>query len=526
MSEKKEVLDDYEKIRQENIERNRSFLDSIGIQNVKADIDSSQRVSKPRATSKGISSSKKRNAAAVPLPPRRSGRVTIERLRKEIEDASSSASADFDQLEQKREELKKMMSQKASNAYEPEVTPVSEQTRHTSDPISIHAPVNEVGRSNENENVGSGLVSLFRSFHNEKKGISSSSSLKYRSNIENLRLDEADVAKVVPQRVTSLTFHPADDRTLIICGDKQGHVGFWNATNMDDANSEIYLYQPHFRNVSCLHVDCALPHKLWSTGYDGTIRAMDIESQAFIEKYRPLDDLNDTSFHDCAFNLNTLYLGCGNGDVMMYDAKSGTAGWKSSAHDAKINSLQVHPCDENIVVSASSGMNGYIAAHDIRKVSSGGKWKPLFTLNSHSRSINAAYLSPKGEYLVSVSLDNTVVVWSDIMNNWKQPPAKVSTSFHHDNHTGRWLSTFKPNFDPKAKSSSCVSFSLGSMAKPRRVEVFTLADCCSESSFPTIDPVINLAGENLASVCSRNCFHPSKNIFAGGNSSGRVHLFR
>ena len=33
-------------------------------------------------------------------------------------------------------------------------------------------------------------------------------------------------------------------------------------------------------------------------------------------------------------------------------------------------------------------------------------------------------------------------------------------------------------------------------------------------------------GEWLNSVCSINAFHPTIPILAGGNSSGRVHIFR
>jgi hypothetical protein len=32
--------------------------------------------------------------------------------------------------------------------------------------------------------------------------------------------------------------------------------------------------------------------------------------------------------------------------------------------------------------------------------------------------------------------------------------------------------------------------------------------------------------DSLASVCSRNGFHPTLNIIIGGNSSGRVHIIR
>ena len=195
-----------------------------------------------------------------------------------------------------------------------------------------------------------------------------------------------------------------------------------------------------------------------------------------------------------------------------------------------MNSLQVHPQHEHILISASTGMSGFITVHDMRKVSSstssGSTWKPLFTLNKHSKSINAAYLSPgRGEHLVSVSLDNTVNVWKGMMTHSGKEP-EVFTSFRHDNHTGRWLSTLKPTFDPHADNTAFSSFLLGSLVKPRRMELYTLPTSSSSSS-PTVDTVIPLSGEHLGSVCSRNCFHPSqKNVIAGGNSSGKVHLFR
>ena len=31
--------------------------------------------------------------------------------------------------------------------------------------------------------------------------------------------------------------------------------------------------------------------------------------------------------------------------------------------------------------------------------------------------------------------------------------------------------------------------------------------------------------EYLASVCSLNIFHPTRNVLVGGNSSGRIHVF-
>jgi len=92
-----------------------------------------------------------------------------------------------------------------------------------------------------------------------------------------------------------------------------------------------------------------------------------------------------------------------------------------------------------------------------------------------------------------------------------------------DNHTGRWLSAFKPTFDPKFPSC----YALGSMQKQRVVELFHInRNSSSSTSMISSQLICQLASDSLQSVCSRNAFHPHLNIVAGGNSSGRVHVFR
>jgi WD40 repeat protein len=165
-------------------------------------------------------------------------------------------------------------------------------------------------------------------------------------------------------------------------------------------------------------------------------------------------------------------------------------------------------------------VGGVIALHDIRKMSGsrskGSSSSLLHSVDQHSKSINAAYISPDGEFLVSVSQDNTVKVVRNFMGD------KAAThTLKHNNVTGRWLSTFRTAFDPKAPSS----FVLGSMVQPRRIEVFRPEYDGSKNTVSLMTDAV-LEGEYLGSVCSRNCFHPSANIVAGGNSSGRVHIFR
>jgi hypothetical protein len=133
--------------------------------------------------------------------------------------------------------------------------------------------------------------------------------------------------------------------------------------------------------------------------------------------------------------------------------------WNKSAQEgSKLNSVRYHPIQEHQVICGGFGKFVCITVHDMRKV--GATFKPLYQHDLHSKSIHAAYVSPDGDYVVSVSLDNTVRATSNFLSS-----SPTSVVMRHDNHTGRWLSTFKPSFDPKRANT----FALGSMDKPRKV---------------------------------------------------------
>ena len=154
--------------------------------------------------------------------------------------------------------------------------------------------------------------------------------------------------------------------------------------------------------------------------------------------------------------------------------------------DIRLNSVQQHTTEQHLLVTASAGGTGHICVHDIRKA--GPSWKPLQTLNEHKKSINCAYVSPDGQYLVSVSQDNTIRTWANVFTT--TPTTKTASSYsccvtQHDNHTGRWLTTFRPAFDAKHGSA----YAMGSMGRPRRIEVFVPSCSTSHGSSSTATTV-------------------------------------
>lgn len=221
------------------------------------------------------------------------------------------------------------------------------------------------------------------------------------------------------------------------------------------------------------------------------------------------------SYLDASFSSDSTlaYLGGSNGAVTLVDMRVKSLVASMACQNTRINSVQLLPSDETKLIVSGGGKDGSITIHDVRKRSI--KWPVLRTIDEHRKSINAAYASPDGQYLVSVSQDDTVHVMHSFLSDTMK-----KTVLRHNNQTGRWLSTFRPCFDEKMSSS----FMLGSLDQPRVIQIFT----ASMSSTETVQAALSvtLRGEFLGSVCSRNAFHSSLDVVAGGNSSGRVHIFR
>ena len=151
---------------------------------------------------------------------------------------------------------------------------------------------------------------------------------------------------------------------------------------------------------------------------------------------------------------------------------------------------------------------------DIRMFQNGrkGKSPPPLSTQHAGKSVNSAFFSPSGSTLLSTTMSNTLDITKDAHLSNKKI-LKPTRRIRHDNHTGRWLSTFMAQWHP-----SMDIFVVGSMRKPRAIELF---DNDGEE-------LRAIQGESLTAVASRCCFHPSQDklILVGGNSSGRVTVVR
>lgn len=177
------------------------------------------------------------------------------------------------------------------------------------------------------------------------------------SQISQLKIDSEEcVAKVVPDRIYSVAFHPSSSKIITCAGDKQGYIGLWDVDSTSEVTDGVYLFRPHSSPVSNLEwTKCGT--KLLSSSYDGTVKLFDISSQKFTEIFASYDE--SPEFKDrLGYGLDeghkfwiqytcfgpsesTLYLSTSVGGVVQVDLRSkGKIAFDLNLSEKKINSVR------------------------------------------------------------------------------------------------------------------------------------------------------------------------------------------
>ncbi|XP_005999745.1 WD repeat-containing protein 76 [Latimeria chalumnae] len=329
---------------------------------------------------------------------------------------------------------------------------------------------------------------------------------RYKASLNKMAITEKHVAKIIKHRIFSIAIHPSETKVLVAAGSKWGEIGLWDLNNQvgDDG---VYLFEPHSRPVNCLCFSPFNPAELLSGSYDGSMRCGDVVKAVFDEVYRN-EETSVSSFDFLAEDASTLILSHLDGDVSLVDRRTpGTSHeWWAALNIGMIRTVHVHPVERHYFIAAGAGK---VCIYDVRHLKQKGT-KPVTSLNEHTKSVNSAYFSPvTGHKVLTTCTDDRLRVYNASSVTDDIP---LLVSIRHNNYTGRWLTKFRAVWDPKQENC----FVVGSMARPRQIEVF----------HDTGSLVHNFMNEDyLGSVCSINAMHPSRNILVGGNSSGRVHVF-
>lgn len=339
---------------------------------------------------------------------------------------------------------------------------------------------------------------------NTKKELPSIKS--YKANLSGMVISEDTVYKVTKGPILSLALHPSEIKTLVAAGAKSGQVGLWDLTHQPKEDG-TYVFQPHSQPVSCLYFSPTNPAHILSLSYDSTIRCGDFSSAVFEEVYRN-ERSSFSSFDFLGEDASTLIVGHWDGSMSLVDRRTPGTSYEKfiSSSLRKIRTVHVHPVHRQYFITA--GLRD-IHIYDARHLNPRGS-QPLISVTEHTKSIASAYFSPlTGNRIVTTCADCKLRIFDSSCISSQIP---LLTTIRHNTITGRWLTRFQAVWDPKQEDCLIV----GSMAHPRQVEIFHETGKRVHSF---------LDGECLVSVCSINAMHPTRYILAGGNSSGKIHVF-
>ncbi|KAL7425352.1 hypothetical protein ACHAXM_005531 [Skeletonema potamos] len=335
-----------------------------------------------------------------------------------------------------------------------------------------------------------------------------------QSNLDALSVEDPDtsVAKVTPERIYSVACHPNPNHIIACAGDKQGHLGVEAKQEEESSSDGVHLFKPFNGAVSSLTWNqCGT--SLLAASYDGSVRSFDVEKQVFKEVFATYSD--DDIYKDKLGYGECFFLSTSEGSVMHVDLRfKGKVTFDQTLSESKINSVSSHP---NGYAIATAGLSTVVQVWDLRTMtgSLSKKPKPLAWQNV-GKSVNSAFFSPSGKRLLTTTMMDHLDILEDahLASGLIKAP---KTRIKHDNHTGRWLSTFMARWHPATFSGEEI-FVSGSMNKPRTIEIFGVDGSLLRA----------IRGDALTAVASRCCFHPSteKLIVIGGNSSGRLTIAR
>ncbi|XP_062196716.1 DNA damage-binding protein cmr1-like [Phragmites australis] len=451
-------LTDYERLREENIRRNDAILASL--RRKAADLSASLRPT-PSCPKRAKKEPPPRTAPASPVVLRRS-------LRTRGLPPSDSSAAD------------------AASPASPPSPPMPRTTRFSSS-----------------------LASALRSAAADASPSAPEGEIREADGFDagrDLMLRPADVRRVVPERILSVRVLPLADRTVVVAGNKVGHIGFWDVDGIvedGDSADGVFEYFPHRGPVGAIVAHPATPRKIYSCSYEGEICLMDVEKEIF--NMIQLCDYPVFSLCQAPNSPSCLYFGEGNGELKLFDERAGKVSTTWNLHDNRINSIDFHL--ENPYIFATSSTDRTACMWDMRSMKKKGP--ESLKVFEHDRSVQSAYFSPSSSMLATTSLDDTVRVFN--VDNFDD-----SYIIKHYNQTGRWLSTFKAIW-----SWNSTDIFIGNMK--RAIDVISVDR--NESGVSASSKAC-LESEHMTAIPCRFSLHPYKvGHLACASSGGKVFLW-
>ncbi|KAJ6596949.1 WD40-repeat-containing domain protein [Mycena vulgaris] len=563
---------EYEIERSRNIARNKLLLEQLQLKQAVDDLIPVK--SKPvKSQAKPIQSAKtKRPRDDSAEGPRRQST----RLRKDVVDPNESPS------KRKRRELEERRALEAEERMEAEERArVAKRARHTDLDLTTLAE-DEKDDDIANLSVALQNVSQTRRHARDEDAFTSEDEAEenliseLRDKLQDLKV--VSRAKVTQNRVYSAAYHPEPTKDLIFFGDKHGQLGIWDAQAPpeeiadedgdvapagDQEGGKYWRLQLHWpatskSSISCVKIDPADSHNIYTSSYDCTIRSLSFTSGVSREIFSIEDTL--ISSIDLSPTGHEMWISDALGGVWHRDLrqdKSSTIRYGLS--DQKIGCISVNPIRPNFLLTASN--NRSLKIWDVRKLqtlsldlsdhapptpppsSPGGPFlAPVSAVNTevdsdavsdfvnskrgkgclrgewrHDKSVSSAYWDPRGRGIVSTSYDDTLRLWdiepAKLENSAPFPSSRPFNRIRHNCQTGKWLTILRAQWSPNPDVYP--HFTIGNM--DHSLDIFS---CKGELITRLSD------GQRISAVQAVTCSHPSiLERAVSGNASGRCVLW-
>ncbi|KAI1385154.1 WD repeat-containing protein [Hypoxylon trugodes] len=356
-----------------------------------------------------------------------------------------------------------------------------------------------------------------------------------RKEMDDLKLYEGWVPndiKITPERVYALTFHPIQDKPIILAGDKKGTLGFFDASqetpsqSEDDEDADIPLpqvgaFEVHSRTISSIKIPTFDPNSVITSSYDSSIRCLDLQSQVSSQLWQPEDDDVDVGISCLDVSpeaKDTIFFSTLEGNLGRFDRRSKGKADIWSLSENKIGGFSLNPLLPHLVATAS--LDRTVKIWDLRMIKGKGELRHPSLLGEHQSRLSVSHASwSRGGYLATSSYDDTVKIYdmSDAMK-WKagqdlsDDQMKPTQKIPHNNQTGRWVTILKPQWQLNP-ADGVEKFAIANMN--RFVDIY-------DSQGKQLG---QLDGEGITAVPAVAEFHPTLNWLAGGTGSGKLCLW-
>ncbi|KAI5950167.1 hypothetical protein KGF54_005315 [Candida jiufengensis] len=563
------ALTEFEKKRQENIQRNKELLQKLNLDsitnNISKEIERSSPSPQPTTKKRKIitrNHEPKSKKEAVE-PTRRSSR--LRGIKTELENPEEYRKIKEEELEAEREK-KKIESlrrtklygdfnlidlvtdkKKGGRLFEEKIRPTMKQKANGAkieqdetlleEENEVLALLQSIGdkfsagdfyeQISKNENLNSDkLVDSKRKEFDSKRIFS--------------KFDPLDV-KLTHHRITSIAFHPSTTERIVAAGDTDGNLGIWIPDSETDEKPTISISKPHGKNVSKILTPSNQLQKIYSSSYDGSVRSLDLKtlkSQDVIS----LNEFHDSGITDINFvreDPNLLYMTNLSGLFYNYDLRT-----KPNAknllrlHDKKVGGFAINP--NNNYQIATSSLDRTLRLWDLRKISK----SEYSEYDDHkSPHMYGNYTSKLSISCVDWNINNHIVCngYADYIHlfNYNEPPKitewdksympdykrprvkeedtiilpdnlKPFNSIRHNCQTGRWVSILKSRWQENP-ADGMHKFIIANMNRG--------LDIYDEKG--NILAHLNDQVGAIPAVCT---LHPTQNWVVGGSASGKIYL--